>query len=71
MKVYGDEEQLEEFDKRMEMLLTHFSRYNAIDENVIERLLMTDGASDYKSEKIDDVLVARIAVRFMRASHCA
>ncbi|ALM20231.1 phosphate starvonation-inducible protein PhoH [Nonlabens tegetincola] len=57
MKVYGDEEQLEEFDKRMEMLLTHFSRYNAIDENVIERLLMTDGASDYKSEKIDDVLV--------------
>ncbi|OXS18841.1 phosphate starvation-inducible protein PhoH, partial [Pseudomonas fluorescens] len=25
MKVYGDEEQLEEFDKRMEMLLTHFS----------------------------------------------
>ncbi|MEE2802447.1 MAG: PhoH family protein [Bacteroidota bacterium] len=57
MKVYGDEEQLEEFDKRMEMLLTHFSRYNAIVENVIERLLMTDGASDYKSEKIDDVLV--------------
>ena len=35
---FGDEELLEEFDKRMEMLFSHFTAYNNLDENMIERI---------------------------------
>lgn len=39
VKVYGDEELLEEFDKRFDLLTAHFSKYNKLDENAIERIL--------------------------------
>jgi len=57
MKVYGDEEQLAEFDKRLEMLLKHFTKYNKIDENVMERLLTSNEGDDYESKGTKDVLV--------------
>ncbi|SCY05586.1 phosphate starvation-inducible protein PhoH [Nonlabens sp. Hel1_33_55] len=57
MKVYGDEEQLAEFDKRLEMLLKHFTKYNKIDENVIERLLTANDTENYESKGTGDVLV--------------
>lgn len=57
MKVYGDEEQLEEFDKRIEMLLAHFAKYNKMDENVIERLLTTDSSDADLGKNHDDILV--------------
>lgn len=46
---FGDEELLEEFDKRMEMLLSHFGNYNKIDENMIERVLTSDSKDDYET----------------------
>ncbi|MEO9953085.1 PhoH family protein [Nonlabens sp.] len=57
MKVFGDEEQLEEFDKRIQMLLAHFAKYNKMDENVIERLLTTDSNDADLSKNHDDILV--------------
>jgi phosphate starvation-inducible PhoH-like protein len=57
MKVFGDEEQLAEFDKRLELLLNHFSKYNKMDENVMERLLTTDQADGYEAKGSGDVLV--------------
>jgi len=39
IKVYGDDQLLDEFDKRFQMLTAHFSKYNKLDENVIERVL--------------------------------
>ncbi|HCQ75280.1 MAG TPA: phosphate starvation-inducible protein PhoH, partial [Leeuwenhoekiella sp.] len=36
IKAYGDEDLLEEFDKRITMLLEHFAKYNKLDENMIE-----------------------------------
>ena len=49
IKAYGDEEVLEEFDKRLAMLLEHFSKYNKIDENVIERVLLSRSRDDYET----------------------
>ncbi|WP_273566629.1 PhoH family protein [Maribacter halichondriae] len=49
IKVYGDEELLEEFERRFDMLSTHFAKYNKLDENIIERVLTSNGASDYQS----------------------
>ncbi|BAO56300.1 phosphate starvation-inducible protein PhoH, predicted ATPase [Nonlabens marinus S1-08] len=57
MKVYGDEEQLQEFDKRLEMLLNHFTKYNKLDENTIERLLTANETENYESKGTSDVLV--------------
>ena len=35
IKAYGDEDLLEEFDRRISMLIKHFAKYNKLDENVI------------------------------------
>lgn len=47
--VYGDEDMLEEFDRRFTMLMDHYVKYNALDENVIERVLSSNGREDYSS----------------------
>ncbi|WP_103864867.1 PhoH family protein [Aquimarina sp. I32.4] len=49
LKVYGDEDMLEEFDMRLNMLLEHFGKYNKLDENVIERVLTSDSKADYET----------------------
>ncbi len=58
IKALGDEEQLEEFDRRLTMLMNHFGKYNKLDENVIERVLTSNTSDDYKtSEASGDILV--------------
>ena len=47
IKAYGEEEQLEEFDRRMTMLMVHFGKYNRLDENMIERVLTSESSADY------------------------
>lgn len=51
IKAFGDEELLEEFDRRIAMLLKHFGKYNKLDENVIERVLTSQSSDDYKTSK--------------------
>ena len=41
VKVYGDEELLEEFENRMDLLTSHFAKYNKLDENIIERVFVS------------------------------
>lgn len=47
--VYGDEDLLEEFDRRFTMLMEHFGKYNTLDENIIERVLTSNGKEDYST----------------------
>ena len=47
IKVYGDDQLLDEFDKRFNLLTAHFAKYNKLDENVIERVLTSDEQEDY------------------------
>ncbi len=47
--VYGDEDMLEEFDRRFTMLMDHFGKYNTLDENIIERVLSSNGKEDYSN----------------------
>ncbi|GGE31359.1 PhoH family protein [Psychroflexus planctonicus] len=42
VRAFGDEDLLEEFDKRFAMISDHFAKYNAIDENSIERILTSE-----------------------------
>lgn len=55
---YGDEEILEEFDERLTLILEHFAKYNAIDENSIERVLTSENKEEYAAPfNSDQVLV--------------
>ena len=69
IKAYGDEEMLEEFDKRFDMLVTHFGKYNQLDEDVIERILTHDtrqGMED--SSHLDaETLVHGVSGRIIKA----
>ena len=68
IKVYGDEELLEEFDKRFDMLSQHFLKYNKLDENSIERVLTSNGKEDYESPaNSGEVLVHGVSGRLIKA----
>jgi len=68
IKAFGDEEVLEEFDKRLAMLLDHFAKYNKIDENVIERVILSRGRDDYETtEGSGAVLVHGVNGRKIKA----
>lgn len=68
IKAYGDEDLLEEFDRRMMMLMQHFGKYNKLDENVIERVLTSQSSDDYTtSAKSADVLVHGVGGRLIKA----
>ena len=65
---YGDEELLEEFDKRMEMLFSHFGTYNKLDENMIERVLTSDSEEDYTtSNESGQVILHGVNGRLIKA----
>jgi phosphate starvation-inducible PhoH-like protein len=68
IKAYGDEEELTEFDKRMNMLLEHFVTYNKLDENVIERVLLSRNKEDYQTPASSgDVLVHGVSGKLIKA----
>ncbi len=68
IKAYGDEEQLEEFDRRLNMLLDQFVKYNKLDENSIERVLTSNTKDDYAtSDASDHVLVHGVGGRVIKA----
>ena len=65
---FGDEDLLEEFDKRMEMLFSYFTAYNNLDENMIERILTSDSKDDYTtSNESGNVLLHGVNGRLIKA----
>lgn len=54
--VLGDEETMDEFERKLELLIRHFQQFNALSENNIDNLMLEDGskmiATDYGSETL-------------------
>ncbi|CAM1356748.1 MULTISPECIES: PhoH family protein [Tenacibaculum] len=69
LKIFGEPELLNEFEKRLEMLIKYFNRYNKLDENSIERILTSTGKEEEirKSGKAKDVLVHGVSGRLIKA----
>jgi phosphate starvation-inducible PhoH-like protein len=68
IKAFGDEELLEEFDRRLTMLLAHFGKYNKLDENVIERVLTSQSSDDYQTSAASGaVLVHGVGGKLVKA----
>lgn len=67
IKAYGDEELLEEFDRRFTMVMNHFAKYNKIDENAIERILTSQSSDDYKTtDASGDVIVHGVGGKLIK-----
>lgn len=49
IKALGEEEVLEEFEKRVDMLVAHFGKFNSLDLSTLELILSSDGSRDYEA----------------------
>ncbi|MCD9634356.1 PhoH family protein, partial [Tenacibaculum maritimum] len=68
LKIYGEPEILDEFEKRLAMLVKYFIKYNKLDENSIERLLTSTGKEEKAtSGKDTDVLVHGVSGKPIKA----
>lgn len=68
IKAFGDEELLEEFEKRFDKLTQHFVKYNKLDENSIERILTSSEDTEIKSSKHSgETLVHGVSGRLIKA----
>jgi len=67
LKAYGEPEILNEFEKRVEMLINYFNRYNRLDENSIEHILTTNGNEIKTSKLAEDVLVHGVNGKLIKA----
>ncbi|WP_115462905.1 PhoH family protein [Winogradskyella aurantiaca] len=68
IKAYGDEDLLEEFDRNMTKLMVHFGKYNKLDENSIERVLMGGHSEDLSNTTMNgDVILHGVGGRIIKA----
>lgn len=66
LKVFGEAEILEVFEKNFNRLILHFNRYNAIDANVIERIVLGEIQPE-KSHANDKILVHGVGGKLIKA----
>lgn len=66
VKVFGEQEILDEFEKKLNRLLAYFSRYNRMDDNIIERIVQGDESDDKKFSKKDGTLVHGVGGKLIK-----
>lgn len=67
LKIYGEPEILDEFEKRLNRLITYYNRYNKLDENSIERVLTSTGKEETKHINAKDILVHGVSGKLIKA----
>ncbi len=67
IKVFGEKEELNEFETRFQRIMLHFTRYNNIDNNVIERVILTDSREVQKMADSDRILVHGVGGKIIKA----
>ena len=67
LKAFGEKEVLDEFEKRFNRLMVHFSRYNRIDNNVIERVIEGESHQAERMADMDKILVHGVAGKIIKA----
>ncbi|WP_410880752.1 PhoH family protein [Myroides sp. DW712] len=65
LKIYGEEEVLDEFERKFVRLIKYFTRYNKIDENAIERIVLDSDLQ--QTTALDDVLVHGVGGKLIKA----
>jgi len=67
IKAFGEKEVLDEFENRIKRLMVHFSRYNRIDNNVIERVIEGENQQTERMADMDKILVHGVAGKIIKA----
>lgn len=67
LKAFGEKDDLDEFEKRFNRLMVHFSRYNRIDNNVIERVIEGENQNSERMADMDKILVHGVAGKIIKA----
>jgi phosphate starvation-inducible PhoH-like protein len=67
IKAFGEPEVLDEFEIRFNRLMAHFSRYNRIDDNVIERVIQSNAQDVERMPDHDKILVHGIGGKIIKA----
>ena len=68
IKVFGESEILDEFEKRLQILVDYFHRYNHLDENTLERLLQANGDEVSKNKASNkDVILYGVSGKQIKA----
>ena len=66
--IFGEEEHLDEFERRLGQLVLHFEKYNHLDRNSIERILTSDSPHLLPSTLLDkDFILYGIKGKLIRA----
>ena len=66
IKIIGSNEQLTEFEKRLNMLISYFEKYNRLDEHSIEQIILENGNYNIKKEN-KNILVHGVAGKLISA----
>ncbi|HYD90559.1 MAG TPA: PhoH family protein, partial [Flavobacterium sp.] len=66
LKAFGEKEILDEFEVRFKRLMLHFTRYNNIDDNVIERVIQSDSQVE-QMDPSDKILVHGVGGKLIKA----
>ncbi len=68
IKAYGNESELKALEKRFNMLVEHFKKFNKLDENALERILTSEKKEDYQTtQKSGEILLHGLHGRLIKA----
>ncbi len=66
MKIYGEPELLDEFEQKMDLILQHIQKYDKLDKETIEQIVLSD-QEEYKDFiSTDDVIVHGVGGRLIK-----
>ena len=69
LKAYGEENILEEFSKRTGMLIAHFGKYNILNEEIIERIILaTDNDKEVLKGGTEAVILYGVGGKIIKAN---
>ena len=67
LKAFGEKDQLDEFEIRFNRLMLHFTRYNTIDTNVIDRVIQSTSQEEQRMPDHEKILVHGIGGKLIKA----
>ena len=57
LTITGDDEMMDEFERKFELIIKHYHKYNAVTENNIDNLMLEDGAKMISSDDGSETIV--------------
>lgn len=57
LTITGDEDMMNEFERKFELIIKHYHKYNAVTENNIDNLMLEDGAKMISSDDGSETIV--------------